>query len=338
MERLGEVPQSESEATAPTGLPFVSVVVSLYGSFSVARAVIALESIRAQAGVALDVVVAERGPESQLAHWLPTGVRHVFTVHDPMSDGPAYSPGRVRNDGVLACRGDYVYLTDADIVFQSATFLADCIALLSRHPDVVLRRPRMRRLPDEYFGQFSLLVEADGLASALGALHRDQDYIATLDRREHRIRVFSKVSDTDDYTKTFTASEDTLATVSPDRYGEIWPQVWSEDRHCGGILCRRSQLQRVAGYCEEFLSWGCEDSDLQWKLGDLFRMRFFPYTRTFEVLHLDHSKEYFSKNAWDSNEAICRIRRERGVLPSIAADRAQLAKRTDGDGVPWLLR
>ena len=86
---------------------------------------------------------------------------------------------------------------------------------------------------------------------------------------------------------------------------------------------RRKHLDLVGAYCERFINWGCEDSDLQWKLGERFSLQFIPNEARFEVIHLDHPKLYFSKEAWKRNEAIADCRKRQGAYISIAQDMAK---------------
>ena len=97
--------------------------------------------------------------------------------------------------------------------------------------------------------------------------------------------------------------------------------IWSEDLHCGGNLFRKEHFYQVGRYCENFVNWGCEDSDLQWKMTAYYDLQFFPKTEKFEVLHLDHSKDYFSSSMWNLNEEICAKRKTAGVDCAIKKDR-----------------
>lgn len=97
---------------------------------------------------------------------------------------------------------------------------------------------------------------------------------------------------------------------------------WNENRHCGGNLFRMKQFKAVGGYSEEFINWGCEDSDLQWKFSQLYHLQFFP--ENLEVIHLDHPKGYFSPEMWAKNEEISRRRIEEGLERVIERDRRKI--------------
>ena len=77
---------------------------------------------------------------------------------------------------------------------------------------------------------------------------------------------------------------------------------------------RRKQFEIVGGYCEDFINWGCEDSDLQWKFKEVFDLQFFPEGKEFMVMHLDHKRGYFSPEMWKRNEKICSERKQKGIL------------------------
>jgi len=82
------------------------------------------------------------------------------------------------------------------------------------------------------------------------------------------------------------------------------------------------QFKAVGGYSEEFINWGCEDSDLQWKFSQLYHLQFFP--ENLEVIHLDHPKGYFSPEMWAKNEEISRRRIEEGLERVIERDRRKI--------------
>ena len=85
-------------------------------------------------------------------------------------------------------------------------------------------------------------------------------------------------------------------------------------------MFRREQFVSVGGYCEDFVNWGCEDSDLQWKFAEKYGIEFFP--DELEVIHLDHPKGYFSPEMWVRNEKIITQRKSEGVESAIRLDKS----------------
>jgi hypothetical protein len=217
----------------------------------------------------------------------------------------------------LLARGDFVYTNDADIVFLDPHYLAKSIKVLCENPNKVLQRPYMRRLPLDQFEEFAKRVNESGISAATHSLDFSQDYIVTIDGKPRKVRVSEKDSV---YPKTFTAFEEDFQTyVGNEANKGREPMFWNENRHCGGNLFRMKQFRDVGGYSEEFTNWGCEDSDLQWKFSETYDLEFFP--DNLEVLHLDHSKGYFSPEMWARNEGISALRKEEGLTKAIENDR-----------------
>lgn len=296
-------------------MPELSVVVPVYGQFDIVRACISIQSILSQKGINYEVVVSEQGEFPRFPKM--SGVRHTFRYHKPKLDLSDFNPGNVRNEAVAFSRGEFVYTNDADVVFLDSLYLAKCAQELRKHPDRVFYRPFMRRFPIDEFEQFNNLVRNLGIEKAISSLNLSQEYIATLKNEKRKIRIFEKSSL---YPKIFTAfEEDFQKYVSDEGNRGREPMFWNENRHCGGNLFKKSQFLEVGGYSEEFTNWGCEDSDLQWKLSEKYDLRFFPVN--LEVLHLDHPKSYFSSDMWKRNEKISRKRIGEGLEKAIEKDR-----------------
>jgi GT2 family glycosyltransferase len=92
-----------------------------------------LRSVLRQEGVVIDAVVVGNG-------WAPTGLPDgVRGVHLPENLGiPAG-----RNAGVPHVIGETLFFLDDDETVPSATFLADCLALMRSSGDVALIQPRI---------------------------------------------------------------------------------------------------------------------------------------------------------------------------------------------------
>ena len=296
-------------------VPELSVVVPVYGEFDLARACVSVQSILLQQGLDYEVIVSEQG-ESRRFPEIPR-VRHIFKYHKPQFDLSDFNPGNVRNEAVALATGEFVYTNDADIVFLDPYYFARSVEVMRENSRRVLYRPLMRRLPLVEFGEFERKIRDFGISGAVASLDLSQKYLATLNGKPRKLRVFEKESV---YLKTFTAfEEDYQDYVSDDRNKGSEPIFWNENRHCGGNLFRMEHFYVVGGYSEEFINWGCEDSDLQWKFSEIYDLQFFP--EGFEVIHMDHPKGYFSPEMWKKNEAISERRVMGGVYEAIKIDR-----------------
>jgi len=298
-----------------TKTPELSVIVPIYGEFDLARALISVRSILFQKDLDYEVIVSEQGESRKFPEI--SGVRYIFKYHKPRPDLSNFNPGNVRNEAVALAKGKFVYTNDADVVFLESNYLAKSVEAIRGNLNRVLYRPFMRRLPLDEFIEFERLVYDSGIDKAIASLDLSQRYIATLNGKSRKVRVFEKERV---YPKTFTAfEEDFQVYVSDNKNKGNEPIFWNENRHCGGNLSRRRQFRDVGGYSEEFINWGCEDSDLQWKFREAYDLQFFP--KDLEVMHLDHTKKYFSPKMWARNEEISARRIKEGLAKAIETDR-----------------
>ncbi len=298
--------------------PKLSVVIPVYGQFDLDRAKVCVASALSQKDVNHEVIVSEQGEYSRFPE-IP-GIKHLFNYHRPRKDLSDFNPGKVRNLAINQARGEFIYTNDADVVFLDSHYLAKSIEEISKFSNGVFYRPFMRRLPLDEFEEFKKRIEFNGIEKAIASLDLSQNYLATLNGEKRKIRVFEKESI---YPKTFTSFENDFQTyINDDSLKGYEPMFWNENRHCGGNLIRREQFREVGGYSEEFINWGCEDSDLQWKLSEMFDLRFFPEFS--EVLHLDHFKSYFSSEMWKRNEEISARRIKQGIRKVIELDRRNI--------------
>lgn len=293
----------------------ISFVMPIYGQFDLARAVLSVKSALTQKGVDLEVVISEQGETPRFPKI--DGIKHVFSYHKPQADLSDFNPGDIRNIAILHTTGEFVYTNDADVLFIDTYYLANAINILMGNPRKVFYRPKMRRLPTDNFEEFKRRVKSRGIEVAIAGLDFSQEYIVTTDGKPRHVEIFKKNSV---YPKTFTAfGEDFDRYVSDESLRGREPLIWNENRHCGGNLFRRAQFDEVGGYSEEFINWGCEDSDLQWKFNEIYDLQFFP--NRFKVIHLDHPKEYFSPEMWKRNEEISARRVKEGISKAIKKDR-----------------
>jgi len=92
-----------------------------------------LESLLAQQGVTLDIVVVGNG-------WIPTGLpRGIRSLALP--DNVGIPAGR--NRGAEQVSGEYIFFLDDDASIPSPTFLRDAIARMTDDPSIGLLQPRV---------------------------------------------------------------------------------------------------------------------------------------------------------------------------------------------------
>ena len=305
----------------------ISVVIPIYGDFDVKRILLCIKSIKMQKDVDIEIVVSEQGETKRFPG--VDGVKHIFTYHKPQENLSDFNPGKVRNIAIMSSTKECIYTLDADIIFTNPFFLKTVLKILKDNPGRVLFRPYMRRLPLDNFEEFNQWVSSLGFEAALKKLIINQEFLIKTSPKYRELKIFEKISQEAGYKKTFTSLIEDYKKYVEERLGSddnlnFWPVYWNENRHCGSNFFRRCQFEEVGGYCENFINWGCEDSDLQWKFRETYKLEFFP--ADLEVVHLDHPKGYLSPEMWGKNEEESARRKKEGVKTAIEYDKKILEK------------
>lgn len=122
----------EHPTSAGATRPLVGVVVLTQGNRPEGLAT-GLDSVLAQRGVELDIVVVGNG-------WQPTGLRSgIHTV--ALADNLGIPAGR--NRGVDRVDGEYLFFLDDDASIPSPTFLSDAVAKIVQDPSIGLIQTRV---------------------------------------------------------------------------------------------------------------------------------------------------------------------------------------------------
>ncbi|MBM4389032.1 MAG: glycosyltransferase [Deltaproteobacteria bacterium] len=305
----------------------MSVVFPVYGDFSAERLLLSIEAMRAQKDVEPEVVVVERGTTSRLQGKLDPSVIYRFQPYTPSKEFGDFNQGEVRNDAIAASSGEFIYTNDGDVMFMDEHFLARSREILEQNHDMALYRPPMRRLPLDNFEEFKRRADAKSIREAIASLNlHTNEFLATTDDEPRNVRV--AVSNSEGDLRVRTTSEEDFARYTADAsLKDNEHVIWSENVHYGGNFLRRWQFERVGGYCERYINWGCEDTDFQWKLRNTFNLQHFPKIGKFTVLHLDHEKRYLIPAMVKRNEELFERRRKDGVYLAIKEDRNQKERR-----------
>lgn len=306
----------------------ISIIIPIYGNFDINRALRCIDSIKMQEGVNIEIVVSEQGEFRRFPE--VEGVKCIFTYHKPQPDLSDFNPGKVRNLAIMNSTKDYIYTLDADIILPNPNFLKKVLEILEKNPNKVLFRPFMRRLPRDNFEEFNKRCNSNGFKKALKNLFINQKFLVKTSPKYRKLKIFEKDSKEAGYRKTFTSLIEDYNKYVEERLGSddnlnFWPVYWNENRHCGSNFFSRAQFLNVGGYCEEFINWGCEDSDLQWKFRETYELEFFP--PKMEVIHLDHPKEYVSPKMWALNEEKSAKRKKEGINTAAEFDKKNLERR-----------
>ena len=305
----------------------ISVVIPIYGNFDIQRILICIDSIKEQKEVDVEIVISEQGENRRFPDI--EGVKYIFSFHKPKENLSDFNPGKIRNLAIMNSTKEYIYTLDADIVFPDQNFLKKLLKILKKNKNKILYRPFMRRLPLDNFNEFNNWNKLLGFRKAIKKLIVDQKFLVKTSQEYRKLKIFEKISKEAGYKKTFTSLIEDYEKYVKERLGSennlnFWPVYWNENRHCGSNFFSREQFLNVGGYCERFINWGCEDSDLQWKFRELYELEFFP--EDLEVIHLDHPKDYVSPKMWKLNEKKSAKRKEKGIKSTIIQDKKILQK------------
>jgi len=300
----------------------ISVVIPIYGDFDIKRPILSVESIKMQKGVDVEIIVSEQGEKRRFPEI--EGIKHIFTYHKPKPNLSDFNPGKVRNIAIANATKEFIYTNDADVVFSDPYYLKKIIGILKKNPNKILFRPFMRRLPINNFDEFNSWCNSLRFEKALKKLIINQEFLIKTSSEYRGMKIFEKDSKEANYRKTFTSLIEDYKKYVEERLGSdndlnFWPVYWNENRHCGANFFSRKQFMEVGGYCESFINWGCEDSDLQWKFRELYDLGFFP--PELEVVHLDHPKGYVSPKMWGLNEVESSRRKKEGINYAIKHDK-----------------
>jgi len=298
----------------------ISVIVPIFGNFDRKRVNLTLQSLTKQKEVDLEIVVAEQSskPLINISQINNFNVKYVHLPPYNLADNRYFRPGFVRNVAARNSSGEYLYNTDGDVILINPLFLANALETFKTG----LYRPIMRRLPLENFHEFYEQSEMEGLEKAISNLNMDQPYLATSKKNPIKMRVFEKEESGKRKIFLYTEGDHKKYLSDPSNKGKE-PIFSTLNTHAGAILMRRDHFEDVGGYCVQFAGWGCHDADLQWKLRESFSIEQFPHDYRFEVLHLDHERNYFSHERWMKNREIQKRRRVQGVIKSVEEDLQQ---------------
>jgi len=302
--------------------PTVSFIIPFYGTSHSQRLELAIESIFAQKGVNIDLIVA--------------GLSHATKIDNneglenyPKKEMPDIAKmGKVLNRGLSLAGGNFTYISDADVLLYNRNYLSNLVQeLLSQRKS--LKRPPMRRLLLQDFEWFHQNVSLEGLENSVSELDFSQDYIVKPKNSNRQIRIFPKFEN--NRQKIFIASELDFQDYisSKDNEGKE-PAFFNQDRHCGTIFSLTEELLKIGGYHEGFISWGVWDADMQWKLENQTGIRLIPPGKKFEVIHLDHQRGYFSKSKWEHDKILQGMRRSIGAEECIKKDREDYLRGRNG--------
>jgi len=294
----------------------ISVVLPIFGTFDRDKLFLAVESIKMQDYPNVEIIISEQNNESTCRAFAKQQ-NITYTFSKMRQDDSVYNIGYVRNQGIKAATGAYLYLTDSDIVFMGTTFLSEVLALYKKQKPAYLRYPPMRRMLEVHLDDFYQSTLTQGIGQAISQLRFPDGYTTTVDEKDKIIVVKYGY-----YKKKYTIPQKYFKKISKKDLEKYGYGLMFFTTHPGTIFTETKHVVALGGYYEGFRGWGYDDVDLQVRLTALTNKRAnaMPNKVAFRVLHLDH-KMNFRKDLYHINEAAFFERCEIPVKKLSKADR-----------------
>lgn len=294
----------------------ISITHAIYGQFDERRLLLSIQSIQCTAHPLIEIIVAEQNTIPKFSDYAKKlGVKYNFSRPKKINGNPLFNPGEIRNNALKLATGNYIYTNDSDVVFPNKDFFGDIINLMDDMGNTAFQRPQMTRLIKESFESFYDSCSKVGIEEAINQLYKISDYEMSTEQRQSNLKIVNRrgtifTIDNDDFERYMN---------TPSLKGHE-PTIWHASMHCGGTFAKKEQIEAVKGYSTAYKTWGFEDSDIQWKLSQIFPMEFFPNEEKYKVMHLDHPKGYFDAKAAKMNENTFNARKLAGINKAIEHD------------------
>ncbi len=228
----------------------VSVMMTLFGEGRDGDTMRAVVDSWLDQDISCEVVIATDGNTRLDAEFAGRDDDRVRVVASPTGTP---SRGLLGNVAAEAAQGDWLYISDMDVVPLSRTYLRDAKAA-AEAAGGFLTQPRMLRLV--------------GMPPAgppwRWALPESSDTVCFV-RRGELDELVHLPGETVFVWSDFDGQlwVDPPAHLAASRAGEFSRRP---ALHWGAVLVDRQRFASVGGYCEQYVGWGCEDEDLLHKL------------------------------------------------------------------------
>jgi GT2 family glycosyltransferase len=228
------------------------VIVSTYQRPEHLRRSLLSLALQRNVGVPYEIVVTDDGSTDNTPDFVHQFGRTVeFPVRFVSQEHRGFHAARCRNHGAQAARAPYLIFFDGDCIFPPDH--------LEQH--LRARRPGMARTGDSYRLDPAASERVDAAAIRSAAFVR---WVSRAERWRMRRRWFREL-------------------------------IYSAIRHkpkvmAGNLALWRSDFERINGFDEQFMGWGCEDDDLGHRLrqAGVRIAPIFGYTQGYHLWHLAH--------------------------------------------------
>ena len=265
----------------------VSVVFSVYGFEPDIKVKSICNSIKKQS-ISCDIILAEQSikeNQNTIRFCEENQIKYTHSVPNILANGNfLFNPGRARNACLKALNTEYIYFSDCDIYFEDTCYLEKLLNYSINHPDIALIRPKIKRLSAESIHDF---------------INHHQPCSYQLDMIENCYINYNKDEDTfsSSYPYERYSLIHNILHVSPSKefqaniYNPLHFQEfqWSVLSHFGGLFCAQETFRNIGGYTEDYITWGMEDTDIQWKFDNYSGIQLIDNViPKHSLIHLEH--------------------------------------------------
>ncbi|MGD2091251.1 MAG: glycosyltransferase family 2 protein [Candidatus Aminicenantes bacterium] len=204
----------------------------------------------------------------------------------------SYDPGTsnnialLRNKGAKATSAQYLYFSDADILFYDPNHFPGLESSLEKKPDSIIIQPKMYRLKNNISGFKSAYINQNKIQYNFDLNHCLYGYVPKKFEPLHEVK---KEIDGQPY----VIDRKTSGRINNKKIDHMQDFFWISFFHGGGIVCPKNTFEQVGGYCTDYRGWGCEDLDLIWKLRKICKVIYsYKEMPRLGVLHIEHPRSY----------------------------------------------
>lgn len=307
----------------------ISVIIPLVGNIHRQRVFPVIDRLCRQKGVSIEIIIVHPTNEPPVPF---ADNRVQFIGVHPKFASPI-NISYLRNEGVHHSNGSLVFIYDADILLGRDTYILELLEAFDGCQKVAICDPPRYSVlnidQEKLVNELQQGVSVEDVVIPVEEFVMCYKYAHTsppklLFRRQGHRTYFA-------YAHELESSEANI-----DKHA-----FWQGNGWNGGLIVPRKYYDLVAGYCEKFVGWGHEDSDMRQKLARImpvFRLIHDPIYTKYHVYHLEHERPSTIFSSAEQNNLIRQRRRTLPLLTLIHED-------TDGESIyqsslrkrhPWI--
>ncbi len=302
----------------------VSVVFSIYGFQPDEKIEIICDSIKRQT-VSCDIILAEQSEKINpytFDFCQKNNIKYVHSIPNIIKENCIkFNPGRARNACLNAVTTEYIYFSDSDIFFENINYIQSLLSYGKRHPKTALIRPKIKRLSSKSIFNFINDYKQGipiGSMKTLENCYIDYDPVRKIFSSTYPIERYSLIHN--------------ILHVSPEEKfvdNEYDPKYfsefnWSVLSHFGGLFCTKTLFKSIGGYTEDYLTWGMEDTDIQWKFDTYSGIQLIDnIVHDFSLIHFEHENRCQNED-YSQNYKIFEIRKKTSFEQILKHDKENL--------------